>query len=153
MASEAIQVTQEGLEKLKNELHQLKTIRRKELAGRLEVAKDLGDLSENADYQQAKEDSAWTEGRINQLEDLISRAVIADAPTAGVVSIGSTVTTHVNGQNRVFTIVGATEADPAHGRISAESPLGTALLGGKVGDDVLVQAPSGQVRYQIVKVE
>ena len=77
MASEAIQVTQEGLEKLKNELHELKTVRRKELAGRLEVAKDLGDLSENADYQQAKEDSAWTEGRINQLEDLISRAVIA----------------------------------------------------------------------------
>ena len=153
MASEAIQVTKEGLEKLKNELHQLKTVRRKELAGRLEVAKDLGDLSENADYQQAKEDSAWTEGRINQLEDLISRAVIAEAPTAGVVSIGSTVTTIVGVQTRVFTIVGATEADPAHGKISAESPLGTALLGGKVGDDILVNAPAGAVRYQIVKVE
>lgn len=153
MASEPIQVTKEGLEKLKNELHQLKTVRRKELAGRLEVAKDLGDLSENADYQQAKEDSAWTEGRINELEDLISRAVIANAPEEGIASIGSTVTTIVGAQTRVFTIVGATEADPAHGRISAESPLGTALLGGRVGDDILVNAPAGAVRYQIVKVE
>lgn len=153
MASESIQLTQEGLEKLKNELHQLKTVRRKELAGRLEVAKDLGDLSENADYQQAKEDSAWTEGRINELEDLISRATVAEAPTAGIVSIGSTVTTLVNGQTRIFSIMGATEADPAHGRISAESPIGRALLGGKVGDDVLIQTPGGQVRYQIVTVE
>lgn len=153
MTSEPIQVTHTGLEKLKTELHELKTVRRKELAGRLEVAKDLGDLSENADYQQAKEDSAWTEGRINQLEDLISRAVIANAPEAGIVSIGSTVTVTVGAQTRVFTIVGATEADPAHGRISAESPLGTALLGGKIGDDILVNAPAGAVRYQIVKVE
>lgn len=152
MASEPIHVTKAGLEKLKNELYQLKTVRRKELAGRLEIAKDLGDLSENADYQQAKEDSAWTEGRINELEDLISRAVIAEAPQVGVVSIGSTVTTTVNGQTRIFSIVGATEADPAHGKISSESPIGRALLNGKVGDDILVQTPGGPVRYHIEKV-
>lgn len=153
MAAEAIHVTKEGLEKLKKELQELKSVRRKEIAGRLEAAKELGDLSENADYQQAKEDSAWTEGRINELEDLISRATVADAPTAGVVSIGSTATTVVNGQTRIFRIVGATEADPAHGRISSASPIGSALLGGKVGDDVLVQTPSGPVHYRITSVD
>lgn len=153
MASEPVQVTKEGLEKLRSELHELKSVRRKELAARLEAAKELGDLSENADYQQAKEESAWAEGRINELEDLISRAIVAAAPQAGIVSIGSTVTTISNGQTRVFTIVGATEADPVHGKISAESPIGSALLGCKVGDDVLVQAPAGPVRYQVDKVE
>lgn len=150
---EPIQLTQEGLDKLKRELHKLKTVRRQELAARLAAAKELGDLSENADYQQAKEDSAWTEGRIQDLEDLIARASVAAAPTAGVVSIGSTVTTTSNGQTRIFTVVGATEADPAHGKISSESPLGSALLNCKVGDDVLVQTPVGQVRYQVTKVE
>lgn len=153
MVAESIQLTQEGLEKLKKELQELKTVRRKELAERLEAAKALGDLSENADYQQAKEDSAWTEGRINELEDLISRASVAAAPTAGVVSIGSTVTTTANGQTRIFSIVGPTEADPTHGRISSESPIGKALLGGRMGDDVLVQTPAGPIRYQITKIE
>lgn len=153
MSFEPISVTQEGLDKLKTELHQLKTVRRKELAGRLEAAKELGDLSENADYQQAKEDSAWTEGRINELEDLVSRAIIAHTPKAGVVSIGSTVTVTSGSQTRVFMIAGATEADPAHGKISAESPIGSALLGAHAEDDILVNTPSGAVRYHVVKVE
>ncbi|OGL65524.1 hypothetical protein A3B21_03675 [Candidatus Uhrbacteria bacterium RIFCSPLOWO2_01_FULL_47_24] len=151
--AELIRLTKEGLAKLKKELVELKTVRRKELAARLEAAKELGDLSENADYQQAKEESAWVEGRVNELEDLISRAEIAAAPEAGVASIGSTVTTTVNNQTRVFSIVGATEADPAHGRISAESPIGKALMRGKAGDDVLVQTPAGPARYRIEKVE
>lgn len=151
--SEPIQVTKEGLDKLKAELQALKTVKRKEIAERLEAAKALGDLSENADYQQAKEDSAWTEGRINQLEDLISRAVVAASPRAGVVSIGSSVTVLVNGKQRTFTIAGSTEADPAHGKISAESPIGSALIGTKVGEDVMVNTPSGQVRYHVEKVE
>ena len=151
--SDQIQLTAEGLEKIKKELHDGKTIRRKELAERLQAAKELGDLSENADYQQAKEDSAWLEGRIQELEDIISRATVAAKPKSGIVSIGSSVTIVSGNTTRVFAIVGATEADPAHGRISSDSPIGRALLGGKVGDDVLVQTPSGQVRYQIVKVE
>lgn len=153
MASEPIQVTQEGLEKLKQELQYLKSIKRKDIAERLEAAKALGDLSENADYQQAKEDSAWTEGRINELEDIVSRAVIANAPKAGIASIGSTVKVSSGAQNRTFTIVGATEADPAHGKISADSPIGSALVGAKVGDDILVKTPSGAQRYRVEQVE
>lgn len=153
MASEPIQVTQEGLEKLKQELLYLKSIKRKDIAERLEAAKALGDLSENADYQQAKEDSAWTEGRINELEDIVSRAVIANAPKAGIVSIGSTVKVSSGAQNRIFTIVGATEADPTHGKISADSPIGAALVGARVGDDILVKTPSGSQRYRVEQVE
>lgn len=153
MSSEPIQVTQEGLEKLKTELHYLKSTKRKEIAERLEAAKQLGDLSENADYQQAKEDSAWTEGRVNQLEDLVSRAVLADAPKAGIVSIGTTVTVRADGKTRMFVIVGATEADPGHGKISSESPIGAALLGAKAGDEVLINTPSGAVKYEVEKVE
>src|SRR3989338_4681591 len=141
--SEPIQVTKAGLEKLKAELVDLKSVKRKEVAERLEAAKALGDLSENADYQQAKEDSAWIEGRINQLNDLISRAIIADLPKEGVVSIGSVVTVLNGTVSRTFTIVGATEADPAQGKISADSPLGNALLGARVGDEALVKTPAG----------
>ena len=151
--TEDIQLTKEGLAKLKLELHELKTVKRQELAARLAAAKELGDLSENADYQMAKEELSWTEGRINELEHTINRATIAAAPTAGVVSIGSTVTTQVNGQTRIFMIVGATEADPSHGKISSESPLGAALLSAKQGDDVLVKTPTGTVRYRVVTVE
>lgn len=151
--TDQIQLTAEGLEKIKKELRDGKTIRRKELAERLQGAKELGDLSENADYQQAKEDSAWLEGRIQELEDIISRAVIADAPKAGIVSIGSTATVAVGAQTRVFTIVGATEADPAHGKISADSPIGAALLGCKEGEDVLINTPAGAARYKVVKIE
>lgn len=151
--TDQIQLTAEGLEKIKKELRDGKTIRRKEIAERLQAAKELGDLSENADYQQAKEDSAWLEGRIQELEDVISRATVAAKPTTGIVSIGSTVTTISGNITRTFTIVGATEADPAHGRISSDSPIGRALLVGKVGDDILVQTPGGQVRYHIEKVE
>jgi len=153
MGSDPIALTQEGLNKITKELHQLKTVKRKELAGRLEAAKDLGDLSENADYQQAKEDSAWTEGRINELEDLVSRAVLAEAPKAGVVSIGSTATVSINGQTKLFTVVGATEANPSQGRISSESPLGAALLNAKVGNEVEVKTPGGMVTYKVIKVE
>lgn len=146
---EIIQVTQEGLAKLKEELQSLKTIKRKEIADRLEAAKALGDLSENADYQQAKEDSAWVEGRINELGDLISRAVVAGAPTQGVVSIGTVVGVSGAAGTKTFTIVGATEADPAKGNISVESPLGGALIGARIGDEVLVQTPGGAVRYRV----
>ena len=150
--SEPIQVTKAGLEKLKAELVDLKSVKRKEVAERLEAAKALGDLSENADYQQAKEDSAWIEGRINQLNDLISRAIIADLPKEGVVSIGSVVTVLNGTVSRTFTIVGATEADPAQGKISADSPLGNALLGARVGDEALVKTPAGPVRYQVESI-
>lgn len=152
MSSEPIQITQEGLDKLKAELHELKTVKRKEIVERLEAAKALGDLSENADYQQAKEDSAWTEGRINQLNDILSRAQVAEAPSGGIVSIGSSISVHANGQSREFKIVGATEADPAAGKISAESPIGSALIGLKVGDEVKIKTPAGEVIYQVERV-
>lgn len=153
MTEGAVQLTQEGFKKLKAELQELKNVKRKEIAARLEAAKELGDLSENADYQQAKEDSAWTEGRINELNDLISRAVIANAPQGGFASIGSTVTAQAEGINRVFVIVGATEADPIHGKISCDSPIGSALMGAKTGDNVIVKTPAGEVQYQVIKIE
>lgn len=153
MAHEPIHMTDDGLQKLKAELQELKTVRRREIAERLEAAKALGDLSENADYQQAKEDSAWVEGRINQLNDLISRAVVAGAPTVGVVSIGSTVRVTSSSQEKEFSIVGATEANPSAGKISSDSPIGSALLGAKVGDEVTVKTPGGEVVYRVERVE
>ena len=153
MIDEILELTQEGLDKIKTELHQLKTVNRKEVANRLEAAKELGDLSENADYQQAKDDSAWIEGRINQLNEIISRAVVAQAPKIGIVSIGSIVTVRSNEKQSVLSIVGSTEADPLIGKISSESPIGNALIGAKTGESVMVNTPAGNVEYEVIDIE
>ena len=131
----------------------LKTVRRKEVAGRIETAKALGDLSENAEYQEAKEESAWVEGRILELSDMLSRGVIAENTGADIVSVGRTVTVAVNGAERTFTIVGSNEADPAHGRISNSSPIAMALLGKHVKEDVEVKTPGGVQQFTVVRIE
>lgn len=152
-------VTKEGLQKLKEELEYLKTVRRKEVAQRLKEAISYGDLSENSEYEEAKNEQAFIEGRILELELKIKSArIIADhvAHRAGKeVNIGSAVTlrlVHGNGDAETYTIVGATEADPFVKRISNESPIGKSLLGRRRGEHVEVQTPSGVASYEILKV-
>jgi transcription elongation factor GreA len=147
-------LTKEGLEKLQAELFDLKKKQRPDLISRLEAAKALGDLSENAEYHEAKDALAFAEGRIRELElTLNDVSIIDDAGSGGIIAIGSTIVVEANGKERTYQIVGSNEADPVAGRISNESPLGAAFLGKKKGDSVPVDAPSGRVIYTIVEVK
>ncbi|OGL73973.1 hypothetical protein A3C96_00130 [Candidatus Uhrbacteria bacterium RIFCSPHIGHO2_02_FULL_60_10] len=146
-------VSAEGLEKMKEELKFLKTEKRRELTERIEKAKELGDLRENADYQEAKEELSMVEGRILEIESSQKRAVVIEKRQSDMVALGSVVTVVVNGREKIFSVVGSHEANPLEGRISNESPLGKVLLGKKVGDTAEVQAPSGSVRYEIKAVK
>lgn len=153
MANRITYVSNEGLENLKAELHNLKTVKRRELADRIESAKALGDLSENAEYHEAKENLAFVEGRIQQINDMLQNVSIIDpSVTTGVIRIGSTFVAEANGKERTFKIVGSNEADPATGLISNESPLGDAFQGHSVGDKVEVQIPSGIMVYTVVSI-
>lgn len=150
-------LTREGFNKLQDELEFLRTQKRQEIAQRLHEAMEGGELIENAEYEAAKNEQAFVEGRIKELELLLATAkVIDEAPvTADTVQIGSRVTIKEENskEQELYTIVGAAEANPAMGRISNESPLGRALLNRKVGDKVQVDAPAGSFTVQIVKVE
>lgn len=152
-------VTKEGLKKLKEELENLKNVRRKEVAQRLKEAISYGDLSENSEYEEAKNEQAFVEGRIIELERKIKNAKIIsehDIKKVGKeVNIGSHVTVQKVGggeEAESYTIVGATEANPFEFKISNESPIGKAVLGNLKGDTVKVPTPSGVVEYEIVKV-
>jgi len=156
MTNKPAYITVEGLEKLKAELDELVNVRRVELANRLHIAIKQGDLSENADYISAKEEQAFLEGRILELEAVVRNAVLIDdnAGGDGIAVLGSYVTVVEEGYDdeESYHIVGVTEADPSKGRISHESPLGKALLGHVVGDVISVQAPAGEIRFRIVEV-
>jgi len=148
-------LTLEGLQRLKEELQQLTSTRRRDLAKRLRSAIQMGDLSENADYHKAKEDQAFLEGRIQEIEYLLRNAVIIEKnATADVAGLGNHITIQ-EGDSPVETyhLVGAQEADPRNGKISNESPIGRALAKRKVGDVVEVDAPSGRLRFLILKIE
>ncbi len=152
--SKAVLLTEEGLKKLQDELKVLKDDRRHEVIERIQEAVSHGDLSENADYAQAKEEQAFIEGRIQELEEMIKHAeIIAHAANHNLVSIGSTVGLKVNGKEVSYTIVGANEANPAAGKISNESIVGTALLGAKRGDRIPVETPSGKSEYEVVAID
>lgn len=143
----------EGMEALKKELQELKTKKRQEIAKRLQEAKDLGDLSENAEYFEAKEAQSLNENRIIELEELLKNAVVIKTPNAeDVVRIGSTIETKLNNITEIFSIVGSAEAKPQEGKISNESPLGRAFLGKKSGDEVEIKTPGGIVKYKIIKI-
>ena len=153
MANRMTYVSTEGLEKLKAELHDLKTVKRRELADRIESAKALGDLSENAEYHEAKDNLAFVEGRIQQINDMLQNVSIIDpSATTGVIRIGSTLVAEANGKQRTFKIVGSNEADPAAGLVSNESPLGDAFQGHSVGDQVEVQTPAGTTIYTVISI-
>jgi transcription elongation factor GreA len=137
-------LTKEGLDKLATELEELRTIRRAEVAERIKYAKDFGDISENAEYEAAKNEQGMLEGRILTLEMMVRNAVIIEqAEVGGVVQVGSTVEVKDEFGTQAFTIVGPAEVDVTSGRISMESPVGKALLGRRIGDEVEVQSPGG----------
>ncbi len=143
----------EGLEKLKQEVSDLKTKKRKEIAVRLEHAKTLGDLSENAEYQEAKEEQSLVESQIAELEEIIRNAVlIAKIHNTDRVTIGSTVRVKSDHGEETYTIVGSEEANPGEGKISNESPLGKSFLGHKRGDGVEIKTPGGMVMYSILEI-
>ena len=147
-------LTQERLEELKKQLQHLKTTRRAEVADRLKRAKELGDLSENSEYTEAREEQSQLENQIFEIEEMLRNAAIIEKGASGsTVRVGATVTVSKNDKEAKFTIVGSNEADPAKGFISNESPLGQALNGKKIGDEVKVKAPSGEITYKILRVE
>lgn len=137
---------------LENELSNLMSVRRKEIADALEYAKSLGDLSENAEYHQAREDQATCEDRITHLQEVLKNAVISDGAHSSKIHVGSIVTVKKEGEKeeKVYTIVGSEEADAFTGKVSNESPLGSALLGKDKGDKVIVNAPKGDFTYTVV---
>lgn len=155
MSNQDVYLTAEGLKKLEEELEHLRTIRRKEVAERLREAMEGGDLIDNAEYEAAKNEQAFIEGRILEIEHKLAQArIIEPGESTGIVDIGNTVVVKQDGKKReTFTIVGAAEADPKSGLISNESPLGQALLGHQVGDEIEVDAPAGVLSFQIVKIE
>ncbi len=149
-------LTRAGLKKLEEELEFLRTTRRAQVAERLHNAQEDGELIENAEYEDAKNEQAFVEGRILTLEIMLSNAVlIEEQGSSDVVGLGARVTVKENGGGRTteeYMLVGAAEADPKKGRISNESPLGRALLGRRVGDEVKVQAPAGPLSFRVVKI-
>jgi transcription elongation factor GreA len=155
MTDEKQYLTKEKYQEFKKELEQLRTERRKEVAENLEYAKKLGDLSENAEYQQAREEQASVEDRINHLEQVLKTAVIIDDRHSDSVGIGSTVKVEKAGEGKANTykIVGSEEADMAHGKVSNLSPLGAALMGKKKGDSLMVNTPKGKISYTLINIE
>lgn len=148
-------LTKEGLEKSKQKLERLKNIKRPEIKERIEEAIKLGDLSENAEYHEAKDDQGLNEAMIRELEGIINNAILIKNGKGKKVCIdvGCTIKVKFNSKEKEFTIVGASEADPAKGFISNESPIGQAFIGKKVKDVVEVEAPAGVIKYKILSIE
>jgi len=149
-----IQLTAKGLEALKVELNELITVKRPFLVDRLSNARSQGDLSENSDYQNAKEELGFLEGRIDELTDVIKNAKVVKGSTSGsLVGMGTKVTVRVNGVKTTFEIVGDWEADIVNKKISHTSPLGSSLVGKKVGEKIEVEAPVGKILYEVVAID
>lgn len=155
MDSKKIYLTQEGLEELQEEFEDLKKVKRPEVVERLTEARNQGDLSENAEYSAAREELSFIDGRIDELEEMLKQVVLIkhDETQDNVVNLGSEVELHIGGKQEVYKVVGEWEADPTEKKISHESPLGKALIGKKVGDQVEVTAPAGKVLYSVVSVK
>ena len=149
-------ITDEGLRRLEEELEELKTVKRKEIAEKIKVALSFGDLSENSEYDEAKNEQAIIEGRIAEIESQLKNVHVLDESELSneTVHIGSKIRIRevASGEEESYKIVGSTEADPINGRISDESPVGKAMLGHTVGDVVEVEIPSGAVSYELVEI-
>ncbi|MPZ50385.1 MAG: transcription elongation factor GreA [Dehalococcoidia bacterium] len=156
MAEKALPMTKEGIERLQKELEHLHAVRRPEVADRIHQAKELASAKNNAEYEEAKNEQAFVEGRIMTLEHLLQNATVIDeeaAHNANRVQLGSRVTVSAgDGKTTEYTIVGAAEASPTEGLISNESPVGRALLGKRVGDEVQVSAPRGVLRLTVTSI-
>lgn len=147
-------LTPEGLEKLKKELNDLKTVKRKEVAEKLKYAISFGDLSENAAYHEAKEEQSFLEGRILELESLIRDAkIVRKEGKTGWVQIGSTVTLKFNGDTEEFQIVGAAESNPFEKKISCDSPVGKAIMNKPEGAIIEIETPQGKIKSKIIKID
>ena len=156
MSEKKVILTYDGLKKMENELEDLKTVRRKEVAEKIKEARGQGDLSENAEYDAAKDEQAEIESRIVQLEKMLRNAEVIDDDEISneIVKLGCTVKifdTDFN-EEEVYTIVGSAEADPMTGRISNESPIGIGLLGHSVGEDVVINTPDGDIVVKILEI-
>ena len=153
---DAIPITPEGFAKLKTELEKLKTVDRKEIVEAIQEARSHGDLSENAEYDAAKERQGLIEARIAELESKFTRFDVIDISkiSGKTVTFGATVVLENvdNGENRTYKIVGPDESDISQGKVSIMSPLARAIVGKKAGDDVIVQAPGGEIEYEIIEV-
>jgi transcription elongation factor GreA len=150
-------ITEKGLEELKKEHEELIKTKRPQLVGRLAIARDMGDLSENAEYTAARDELAFIDGRIDELENLLKNAIIIAEKPKGrkskIVNLGSKVTVKTGAKKEAFTIVGEWESNPGEKKISNESPLGKALLGKIVNDKVEIEAPAGKIAYKIIAIE
>ena len=150
-----IYISKDGLKKLQEEMTEIKTTKKKEVATRIKTAKEFGDLSENSEYDDAKNEQAFLEGRISEIEHILKNAKIIEevaCSTTDKVCVGHTVVVDLAGGEAKFKIVGSYEADPEMGFISNESPIGQALLGKKKGEEVSVKVPAGEMRYKIKKI-
>ncbi|MEJ2752793.1 MAG: transcription elongation factor GreA [Candidatus Promineifilaceae bacterium] len=153
--NDVVYVTADGLQNLKDELTYLTTTKREELSVKLETAIAQGDLKENADYHDAKEEQGFVEARVRDIEDILRRAqIIDDNGPSDIVRVGSTVTVSEEGydEEETYSIVGAAEANPAEGRISNESPIGQALLGARKGQVVRANTPGGNIEFTILSI-
>ena len=156
MAERELLVSKEGLKKLEVELEQLKTVKRREVAERIKIAREFGDISENSEYEDAKNEQAFVEGRIQTLEKMLRQARVVDEKNLDPdhIHIGSRVTVKDldDDLEEMYEIVGSTEADPTRNRISNESPVGKALIGRRPGDMVEVTAPIGKIRLKVMSI-
>lgn len=147
-------LTPEGKQKLLDELYNLTEVRRPEIAEKIQLAKEHGDLRENAEYHDAREEQAFVEGRIIEIQNILKESQVVELDKdSKIVSLGSTVEVKADNKNYEYTIVGSNEANPINGLISCESPLGQALLGKAIGDQVQVELPRGLVDYQIISLK
>jgi transcription elongation factor GreA len=147
------QLSREGLERLTAELDDLRLNKRPEVIARVATARSHGDLKENAEYEYARKEQSFMEGRIQTLEQLLRTGVVVeDAPSTGGVRLGSTVVVEADGDRDTYTLVSSAEADPRAGRISDVSPVGRALLGARAGDEIVVALPNGSMTYTVIEV-
>lgn len=154
MAQKEFLITPEGKAKLEEELHHLKSVRRQEVAEKIQRAIERGGTDHNAEYEDAKNEQAFVEGRILTLENLLKNAVVVTPEKGDRVKIGSRVSVLTqDGKPETFTIVGVAEADPSQGKISHQSPVGQALLGKRVGDEVEVKVPAGTLRFTVTGID
>lgn len=145
------QITADGKKELESELTELKS-RRGEIADKISEARDFGDLSENAEYDAAREEQGLVETRIAEIEDILANASLIKTHKKNTIDIGSKVELKTGHRQAIYTIVGPVEADPLEGKISNESPIGMALYGKKVGDEVVISTPKGDLKYKIVAI-
>ena len=154
--AEQVVVTKEGFEKLQNELEYLKTVRRKEVVEAIRAALAFGDLSENSEYDEAKNEQGKVEGRITELEEMLRDIKVVDDVdvTSGIVNVGAKVKVFDEemGEEFEYKIVGSSEANPAEGKISDQSPVGTALIGAKVGETVVALTPGGELKFKVLEI-